>query len=210
MVSQGRHAANVVPLHGVCMLSYCCTSCQQLVTVSFQGIIPVEFLASFFPCGNSGEKRRIFYVDISPSLTWIITEDISAWKFHKVSWKDIQRVPVVQKYPSDVLMSILWWVEKFTGSGKFPSFLNPEFWDKLRGWICVEISERFFKWPILITPPVCHPANFLGENREVRGFWYIFFKFWIYGGCIPGFPQISPFSISMRQTCTISLWTAHF
>ena len=81
---------------------------------------------------------------IFPPLTWRTTEDVSAWKIHKVSWKDIQRVPVVKKYPSDVLMSIVWWLERFTCSGKFPSFLNPEFWDKFRVWFCMEISERFF------------------------------------------------------------------
>ena len=41
MVSHWRHAANVVPLHGVYMLSYC-TSCQQLVTVSFQNWVLVS------------------------------------------------------------------------------------------------------------------------------------------------------------------------
>ena len=40
MVSRGQRAATVGPVHGVCMLSYC-TSCQQLVTVSFQNWVPV-------------------------------------------------------------------------------------------------------------------------------------------------------------------------
>ena len=57
--------------------------------------------------------------------------------------RPFQRVPVVKKYPSNVLMSILWSIERFTGSGKFPFHFNREFWEELRGWFCREISKRF-------------------------------------------------------------------
>ena len=40
-------------------------------------------------------------------------------------------------------MPILWWIEIFTGSGKFPSDFNPQFWGKFRGCFCIEISKRF-------------------------------------------------------------------
>ena len=46
MVSQGYHEANMGPLHGACMLSYC-TSYQQLVKMSFQNLTVTVCNASF-------------------------------------------------------------------------------------------------------------------------------------------------------------------
>ena len=128
-----------------------------------------EFSMWIFPPIFPRESPGIFPYGSFPHISLKIS------KCHK---RSLQRVPVVKKHPSDVLMSILWWIERFNGSGKFLSHFNPEFWGKLRGCFCGEISKRFStaynKWSMLIKPPVCHPANFIGDNMKVWGIWYIF------------------------------------
>ena len=130
-----------------------------------------EFSMWIFPPLFPRESPRIFPHGNFPHISF---------KMSKRHYKDIQRVPVVKKYPSNVLMSILWWTEI---SFSFPPGISREFKGVILYGNFQTVSLQLLTNDImLIKAPVCHPANFICDIREDPGFWYVFSQLWKYNG----------------------------
>ena len=82
-------------------------------------------------------------MDISPSCLCRVLENHRGYFHTEIALIFPSKCLSGKKYPSDVLMPILWGIEIFTGSGKFHSHFNPQFWEKFRGCFSMEISKRF-------------------------------------------------------------------
>ena len=141
----------------------------------FQGIIPLAIPHNFPAERNSGIIKEnflcgyyfpLFSLENHQGYFRMEVSRIFPWKFQSAIIGHTKGSSC-EKISQWFLMSILWWIGRFTGLGKFPSHFNLEFWGKFRGCFCREISKRFStaynKWSMLIKPPVFHPANFIGD-----------------------------------------------